>query len=90
MSFLMDGDKLLKKYKTIWIKIEDLTNFVLNALPVYDDRYIKNKMRTYGDRVYTNFCGLNMPEDDVECEYVQWFLLILYLYMKGNIICKYI
>ena len=71
MSFLMDGDKLLKKYKTIWIKIEDLTNFVLNALPVYDDRYIKNKMRTYGDRVYTNFCGLNMPEDDVECEYVQ-------------------
>ena len=71
MSFLMDGDKLLKRYKTIWIKIEDLTNFVLNALPVYDDRYIKNKMRTYGDRVYTNFCGLNMPEDDVECEYVQ-------------------
>ena len=71
MSFLIDGDKLLKKYKTIWIKIEDLTNFVLNALPVYDDRYIKNKMRTYGDRVYTNFCGLNMPEDDVECEYVQ-------------------
>ena len=71
MSFHMDGDKLLKKYKTIWIKIEDLTNFVLNALPVYDDRYIKNKMRTYGDRVYTNFCGLNMPEDDVECEYVQ-------------------
>ena len=71
MSFLMDGDKLLKKYKTIWIKIEDLTNFVLNALPVYDDRYIKNKMRTYGDRVYTNFCGLNMPEDDVECDYVQ-------------------
>ena len=70
MSFLMDGDKLLKKYKTIWIKIEDLTNFVLNALPVYDDRYIKNKMRTYGDRVYTNFCGLNMPEDDAECEYV--------------------
>ena len=71
MSFLMDGDKLLKKYKTIWIKIEDLTNFVLNALPVYDDRYIKNIMRTYGDRVYTNFCGLNMPEDDAECEYVQ-------------------
>ena len=71
MSFLMDGDKLLKRYKTIWIKIEDLTNFVLNALPVYDDRYIKKKMRTYGERVYTNFCGLNRPEDDVECEYVQ-------------------
>ena len=25
-------------------------------------------MRTYGDRVYTNFCGLYVPEDDVEYE----------------------
>ena len=31
----------------------------LNALPVYDDRYIKTKVRTYGDKVYTNYCGLN-------------------------------
>ena len=35
----------------------------MNALPVYDDRYIKTKRR-----IYTNFCGLNLPEDDVECE----------------------
>ena len=25
-------------------------------------------MRTYSDKVYTNFCGLNVPEDDMECE----------------------
>ena len=32
------GDcKLLEKYKTIWTKIEDLTNNQLDALPVYDD-----------------------------------------------------
>ena len=37
-------------------------------MPVYDDRYIKNKITTYGDKVYTNFCGLNVPEDDIECE----------------------
>ena len=28
----------------------------------------KNKIRTYGDKVYTNFHGLNMPEDDMECD----------------------
>ena len=27
----------------------------LDALPVYNDRYIKTKIRTYGDKVYTNF-----------------------------------
>ena len=29
---------------------------------------IKTKVRTYGDKVYTKFCGLNLPEDDKECE----------------------
>ena len=35
----------------------------MNALPVYDDIYIKTKRRKC-----TNFCGLNLPEDNVECE----------------------
>ena len=35
---------------------------------MYDDRYIKTKIRTYNDKVYTNFCGLNVQEDDKECE----------------------
>ena len=30
--------------------------------------YIKNKTRIYGDKVYTNFPDLNVPEDDIECE----------------------
>ena len=43
MKFLrIDDDKLLEKYKTIWTKIEDLKNTELNALPIYDNRYMKN------------------------------------------------
>ena len=38
--------------------------YILNA----DDRYTKAKIRTYSDKVYTSFCGLNVPEDDIECE----------------------
>ena len=25
-------------------------------------------MRTFGDKVYTNFCGLNTIEDNIECK----------------------
>ena len=25
-------------------------------------------MKTYGDKVYTNLRGSNVPEDDIECE----------------------
>ena len=58
----------IKKHKTICTKIEDLKNIKLNALPVNNDRYIKSKIRTNGYKVYTNFRGLNVPEDDIECE----------------------
>ena len=68
MSFHIDNEKLLEKNKAIQTKIEDFKNIKLNALPVFDDRYIKTKMKTFGDKVYTNFRGLNVPEDDIQCE----------------------
>ena len=55
-----------ENHKTIWTKIKDFENIELNGLPVYDDRYIKTKIRTYGGKVYSNFRGLNVPEDCVE------------------------
>ena len=68
LSFCIDDEKLLEKYKAIWTNIENKKHIELNALPVYDNRYIKAKIITYGDNVYTNFRGLNVPEDDIECE----------------------
>ena len=46
MSFRTDDEKLLEKYKAILTKIEEMKNIELNALPVYDDRYIKTKTTT--------------------------------------------
>ena len=64
MFFRIYDEKLLEKYKAIWTKIEDFKNIGFNALPFYDYRYIK----IYGGKVNTNFRGLNVPEDDMECE----------------------
>ena len=44
MFFQIGDEKLLKKYKSIRTKIEDLKNLELNTLPVYNDRYIKTKI----------------------------------------------
>ena len=68
MFFHIDNKKLLEKCKAIWTKIEDLKNIELDALPVYDDRCIKTKIRTCSDKIYTNFCDLNVPEDYIKCE----------------------
>ena len=50
------------------IRLFGLKNIELNALPACDDRYIKTKIRTFGDKVYTNFRGLNLIEDNIEYE----------------------
>ena len=34
-------------------------------MPVYNDRYKKTKIKPYGDKVYINFRGFNVPEDDI-------------------------
>ena len=68
MTFHIDDEQLLERYKATCTKIEDLKNIELDALPVYDHRYRKTNLRTYHDKVYTNFRGLNVPEDDTECE----------------------
>ena len=68
MSFFVDGEKLLEKYKAIWNQIEVLKNIVLNGLLVLDGRYVKTKITTYNKKVYTKFRGLNLQEDSIKCE----------------------
>ena len=70
ISFHIDHEHLLEKYKGIWIKTEDLNQTKLNTLPVYDDRYIKTKISAFGGIVYTNFRGLNKAENDINCEFL--------------------
>ena len=36
--FLVDNERLLEKYKTIWVKIEGLKNIELKSLSLYDNR----------------------------------------------------
>ena len=45
-----------------------MRNIELNALSTYEDRYIKAKIRTYGNMVYDNVWGLDVPEDGVDYE----------------------
>ena len=89
MSFCIDNEKLLEKYKTTQAKIEDLKIIELNALPVYHNTYIKTKIRTYVDKVYA-FVALMCQKIIQNVNLLQSFILTLCLYTKTDIICKYI
>ena len=57
ISFCIDDVKLSEKPRTIWTKIENLKKHWTESLTSLYDRYIKNKVKTYTDKVYTNFFG---------------------------------
>ena len=83
--------KLLEKYKANWCKIGDSKNMELSVLPVYVDRYIKTKIRICANKVCTNFRGLNVCEDYMECEFFTAISIDSFcLYIKANITSKYI
>ena len=68
MSLSIGDEKLLEKYKVVWTKIGDLKSIYLNALPIYYDRSIKTKIRTYNDKVFTNLRDFHMLEIDIKCD----------------------
>ena len=51
--------------KKIIEHINKKNNIELYALAFYDDQYIKTRIRTYRDKFYKNFRGLNVPEDGI-------------------------
>ena len=59
MSFKISDTKILKKYKKIWEKVANLLTIKFDSEPIYGDvdKYIKRKIKIYGDRVNTNFHG---------------------------------
>ena len=66
MSFKVSDNKLLKKYNKIWEKFSNLLNIEFDSEPVYGDgvKYIKTKIKMYGDRVNTNFQGKKVPKEN--------------------------
>ena len=77
MSFKVSDNKLLKKYKKMWEKIGNLLNIEFDSEPVYGDvdKYIKTKIKMYGDRVNTNFQGKKVPKENTSYKCLSLIML---------------
>ena len=77
MSFKVSDNKLLKKYDKIWEKVDNLLNIKFDSEPVYGDvdKYIKTKIKMYGDRVNTNFQGKKVPKENASYRCISLIML---------------
>ena len=77
MFFKVSDNKLLKKYKKIWEKVSNLLNIEFDSEPVYGDvdKYIKTKIKMYGDRVNTIFQGQKVPKESASYKCISLIML---------------
>ena len=65
MSFRIEDDSLLFKYSDVWNKFKEIKGIKFHSYPVYDEKYIKAKVREYNGVDKTDFLGNEVPKEGV-------------------------
>ena len=55
MSFLANDKEFFKKYTKLWGKVKDLIGKTFDSEPIYNDNYIKTKIKSYNNDIRTIF-----------------------------------
>ena len=66
VSFRVENDEVYIEYNQIWNKIKELLGVKLYNEPIYDDKYIKTKVKTFSSVINTLFTGDGIPKEKVE------------------------
>ena len=77
MSFKISDKELLKNFDQTWKITEKLLKITFDSKPVYgdDEKYIKAKIKTYGDSGITNFHSKKIPKEKAPCKCLSIIML---------------
>ena len=69
--------KLLKNCTKIWERVSSLMSIEYDSESVYgnNDKYIKTKIKLYGDKINTNFQGKKIPKENASYKYLSLVML---------------
>ena len=65
MSFLIKDNKLWEEYQQIWDVIKNKLSIKFHSKPVYDQKYLKAKVREFDGVIKTNFLGNPVPKENM-------------------------
>ena len=63
MSFLIKDDELLEKYNEIWEKVKNRIRKEFDSETVYNEKYLKAKIKSYNGKINTNFHNNKIPKE---------------------------
>ena len=70
MSFLIKNSEVWEKYEDIWNVIKNKLNIKFHSQPIYENKYLKAKIREFNGNIQTNFLGNNLPKENTYYTYI--------------------
>ena len=64
MSLLIKNSEVWEKYEDIWNVIKNKLNIKFHSQPIYENKYLKVKVREFDGNIKTNFLGNNVPKEN--------------------------
>ena len=62
-SFKVEEESVYLKYAEIWNKTKDILNEKFHSQPIYDDKYVKTKVKTFSNTIKTLFSEDEIPKE---------------------------
>ena len=90
MSFLIKNDEVWEKYEDIWNVIKNKLNIKFHSQPIYENKYLKTKVREFDGSIKTNFLGNGLPKENTNYTCIACISVDSVLKMNQKIIHKFI
>ena len=90
MSLLIKNSEVWKKYEYIWNVSKDKLNSKFHSQPIYENKYLKTKVRKFDGSIKTNFLGNNIPKENTYYTCITSITVDSVMKMNKNIIQKFI
>ena len=90
MSFLIKDDEVWEKYKKIWDVIKNKLGIKFHSEPIYEQKYLKAKVREFDGVIKTNFLGNDMPKENMHYICIACITIDSVMRMDKKIIHRFI
>ena len=73
MSFLIKDSELLERYHEVWDKVSNIIKKEFDIEPVYNDKYLKTKIKSYDGKSIKYFIMIKFQKNVLIVFFYQWY-----------------
>ena len=96
MSFLIKDDEVWEKYEQIWDVIKNKLSIKFHSKPIYEQKYLKTKLREYDGVIKTHFLGNGITKENMHYTCIACIIIDSVMKVEKNFLpqvyleeCKY-